>query len=296
MIIVKLWGGMGNQMFQYAAARRLAHVNGDILKLDTRWFGRQVAGDTLRSYELEPFSIAAEPASSAECRRLRGIDTRSWPKIVKRALSAVGYTTPASLVTEKHFHFDPEILQVKGDVYLEGYWQSERYFQEAEEVIRREFTIRTLPRPETAGLLERMRQTDSVSVHFRRGDYVTNANAATYHGTLAMEYYQKAIPEVCSRLRDPLLFVFSDDQEWVRANLRTTVPVVYVAEDGPRAAMEELRLMSACKHHIIANSSFSWWGAWLGSNPEKTVIAPERWFRSGEMSTRDLLPEGWSRL
>ncbi len=296
MIIVKLWGGLGNQMFQYAAARRLAHVNAEVLKLDTRWFGKEAPGDTARRYELDVFTLVADNAAADDSDRLRGRDTRRWPKIVKRLMNGIGYAVPSSYITEKHFHFNPEILQITGDAYLDGYWQSEKYFRDAAEIIRSDFQLVAEPQGMNRETLTMIEESNSVSIHVRRGDYITNASAAAYHGTLPLDYYHAALQTVQERVENPHLFVFSDDPGWVKDHLQTSLPVVYVEGNGARSASEDLRLMSVCKHHIVANSSFSWWGAWLGSARDSVVVAPERWFSDQVINTADLVPEGWLRL
>jgi hypothetical protein len=296
MIIVKLTGGLGNQMFQYAAARRLAHANRAELKLDTGWFGRETSGDTPRRYELGVFPLSADTATPGESQRLRGTDTRRWPRVVKRLITAVGYAAPKSYVAEKHFHFDPDILRLKSDVYLDGYWQSEKYFLDTAEIIRKDFTLKAAPQGSSAALLCEIAECESVSLHFRRGDYITNSSAAAYHGIASLDYYARAIENVRIRIASLRLFVFSDDMEWVKGNLHTDIPVTYVEGNGPDNAAEDLLLMSACRHHIIANSSFSWWGAWLGSNPDKVVVAPSAWFSAEGADTSDLIPERWLRI
>lgn len=295
MIIVRLWGGLGNQMFQYAAARRLAHVNGDRLKLDVSWFGRQAQGDTPRRYELGVFDILEEFASSAETARLRGPDIRRWPRFLKRLAAPLGIPR-RTYVGEKHYHFDPQILELRGDVYLDGYWQSGKYFQDAADVIREEFTLKSQPTESNARLLEEIADCDSVSVHFRRGDYVTNPSAAAYHGVASLDYYAAAMSEVRRRVPESRFFLFSDEPEWVKQNFKTDLPLTYVEGNGPDRGGEDLRLMSACRHHIVANSSFSWWGAWLGGNREKVVVAPQRWFMAGDNDTKDLIPEEWLKI
>lgn len=296
MIIVKLWGGLGNQMFQYAAARALALRNSDALKLDISWFDSIAPGDTPRKYELGVYPVAAEPASKAESRRLCGPDIRRCPKILKRLAASIGYQPPKSCIRESSLRFDPAIMEAHGDIYLDGYWQSEKYFVDAAEIIRREFTPQCSPEPVNAGFLQQIGKCSSVSVHFRRGDYVTNPHAAAYHGFISPDYYSSAMAEISRQVPGAHFFLFSDDVQWVRENLRSDFPVTYVDGNGEANAYEDIRLMSACRHHIIANSSFSWWGAWLGANQEKVVIAPERWFNSDDMGTEDLIPEGWLRL
>jgi hypothetical protein len=296
MIIVRLRGGLGNQMFQYAAGRRLALVNKAPLKLDLQWFEKVPPGDTERRFELGIFAGERQIASPEEIRDLRGIDTGGWPKLAKAFLKRTGLMVKRSWVREKHYHFDPEVLDLRGDFYLDGYWHSESYFADARETIVKDFALRTAPdaaNRECAGVIEAV---EAVSMHIRRGDYVTNPAAGRYHGVSPLEYYQAAVAEVAAKLRAPHFFAFSDDPDWVKANLRIAAPLTCVEHNGPEKAYEDLRLMTLCRHHIIANSSFSWWGAWLSRNPEKIVVAPRRWFNSDEIDTRDLIPASWLRL
>jgi hypothetical protein len=296
MIIVMLTGGLGNQMFQYAAARRLAHVTGQDLKLDHRWFSWRSAAKTPRCYELGVFALKAEAASAEESRWLRGGEASRSPKLVKRILAVVGYKAPASYRKEMYFQFDPHVLQITGDAYLDGYWQSEKYFSDTEQIIRSDFRLKAEPHEGNAEILTEIQSCESVSIHFRRGDYVTNPQSAACHGILPLSYYQAALEVLQKQLVKPRLFVFSDDLPWVREHLRTDLPLCYVEGNGTKSAAEDLRLMSACRHHIIANSSFSWWGAWLGTNPEKIVVAPDAWFSTHDINTSDLIPESWLRI
>ena len=295
MIIVKLWGGLGNQMFQYAAARRLALANDAPLKLDLGWFDRIPRGDTPREYELHVFNCVQDVASAREVKALRGVDTRRWPKAVKRLLEAAGLLVKRSCVREKHFHFDPEVLGLRGDLYLDGYWQSAKYFADAADAIRRDFTFRDAPDSVNREFAERIRGVEAVSLHVRRGDYVAGG-ASRHHVSNSLEYYAKAIAALTARLREPHFFVFSDEPAWVKENLRLDVPLTCVDLNGAGKGYEDLRLMSLCRHHIIANSSFSWWGAWLSDHPEKIVIAPRQWFARDDKNTADLIPEGWLQL
>ena len=296
MIIVKLWGGLGNQMFQYAAARRLSLVNETQLKLDLSWFQKVPSGDTPRPYDLNVFNTVQNVASPAEVKALRGIDIRRWPKVVKRFLQGTGLFINKSYVMEKHYHLDPEILDIHGDVYLDGYWQSARYFSDEERLIRQEFTIKIPPDLANREVADIIRNVEAVSLHVRRGDYVSDHKAGLHHGISPLAYYKKAISEIISRVENPHFFVFSDEPEWVKRNLSIDHPGTYVEHNGPEKGFEDLRLMSLCRHHIIAKSSFSWWGAWLAVHQEKIVIAPKNWFSEASIDTSDLIPDGWIRI
>lgn len=296
MVIVKLTGGLGNQMFQYAAGRRLALVNNSPLKLDLSWFADIPPKDTPRHYELSVFNSVQDVASPAEVKELRGVDISRWPKVLKQLSKTTGLFTKQSGVREKSFSFDPGILALRGDFHLDGYWQSAKYFLDVEDVIRRDFTFGVTQNAinrETGNVIQK---TESVSLHIRRGDYVTGKSAAQHHGSCSLEYYRSAVAEISGRLHNPYFFVFSDDPSWVREHLRLAVPLIFVEHNSSENGYEDLRLMSLCRHHIIANSSFSWWGAWLSSHPEKNVIAPQKWFKLADMDASDLLPDNWLLL
>jgi hypothetical protein len=293
MIIVKLMGGLGNQMFQYAAGRRLAHVHKTELKLDVSWFSEIAAIDTKRKYELAPFNLSARFASSEEIAKCKG------PELLRR----IAWLFPTALpffgkrhVYEKYFHFDPAVLTLSDNVYLEGYWQCPRYFEDIEDIIRNEFTVTPPPDATNRAMAEEIARSESVSVHVRRGDYVSNPSTNEYHGVCSLEYYQAAVKSILNCVSKPHFFIFSDDPVWAKKNLSVITPHTVIDRNGPDKAYEDMRLMSLCKHHIIANSSFSWWGAWLSKNPEKIVIAPKHWFKDPKIDARDLVPETWKRI
>lgn len=296
MIIVKLTGGLGNQMFQYATARRLALANVAQLKLDLSWFANIPPGDTRRQYELHVFNSVQDVASHIEVKALRGIEIRRWPKVVKRLVKTTGFFMKQTCVRERHYHFDPEILQLRGDVYLDGYWQSEKNFADVKDTIRKDLTVSIAPDPVNREIGDIIRSREAVSLHVRRGDYVSSKAANQHHVSSSLHYYKAAIAEMTARLRNPHFFVFSDEPAWVKSNLQVDVPMTCLEHNGPEKGYEDLRLMSICRHHIIANSSFSWWGAWLSDYPGKIVIAPQKWFKRGNIDTSDLFPESWLRL
>jgi hypothetical protein len=295
MIIVRLMGGIGNQMFQYAAARRLAHVLGVQLKLDLGWF-RDCKADSPRPYALCCFAISEHVASEKDISSICEKGSHG-----KRGLFArlMGRSRPFKCkrrIVEKHFHFDPEILELCDNAYLEGYWQSEKYFQDIADIIRTEFTITIEPCARNKQMTEIIGKSEAASLHVRRGDYALNPVTNQFHGLCSLDYYKKAIEMVASRVIAPHFFVFSDDPAWAKEKLVSEHPITFVDFNRPEKAYEDMRLMSLCRHHIIANSSFSWWGAWLNPSPNKIVVAPKRWFNAPELDDRDLIPEAWERL
>ena len=289
MISVRLEGGLGNQMFQYACGRALALRSGHELLLDTALLHRPEL-TTPRPYGLGVFNLAARLATPE--------DLAEKLSAFARLKAMVGHhTSPVwQTIREPHFHFAPDLFPAQFQrLALTGYWQSEKYFCDHADVIRRDFSLR----PECAArldaaLLERMSSTASVSLHIRRGDYVTNAHTLQYHGVCSLDYYQRAAALVAAQVRAPEFFVFTDDPAWARENLKLDFPQ-HLVSDGRWQDFEELILMSRCRHHIIANSSFSWWGAWLDPRPDKIVCAPHDWFQNAPHDTRDLLPAAWRR-
>ena len=289
MVIVKLIGGLGNQLFQYAAARRIAYINNVPLKLDISSF----VDYPLRAYKLQPFNVVQELASPEEVARLKGAGLAN--RIFRWTQQILPYHRRAWLV-ERQFHFDPAILRASGDVYLEGYWQSEKYFKDIEPIVRAEFTVKTAPDPVNEAMAQTIRRTQSVSLHIRRGDYVSDATMRHVHGICLLEYYYTAVARLIQAGVTPHFFIFSDDPPWAQANLKLKSPVTIVTHNGANRDYEDLRLMSLCHHHIIANSSFSWWGAWLSQNQNKIAFAPAKWFNTTERDTRDLIPDEWHRI
>lgn len=281
MIIVKLRGGLGNQMFQYTIGRNLALKNNTKLKLDVT----ELEQDKLRDYELGIFNISGSIAS-----RLGMMFIRKCSRgIISRILE------PHYLyIQEKDRYFDASILEKKGNIYLDGYWQSENYFKDIRNIIIKDFMIRCEPDKKNKSMLEKIENSNSVCIHVRRGDYISNKKISDIHGTCSLEYYHNAVKIIEKKVSNPTFFIFSDEPQWVKANLKIKYPTIYVDINKPEKGYEDLRLMSNCKHFIIANSSFSWWGAWLSNNPDKIICAPKRWFVS--MCEGDIVPKYWIRV
>jgi hypothetical protein len=289
-VVIRLVGGMGNQMFQYAAARAVALRCGSGLSLDLSWFG--TVSD--RRYALSPFGIHARLLGKTATNAL---PIRYWKRLARRLIGRVDDRWRGLPVfREKHFHFDPAVLNISEPVYLEGYYQSEKYFADFRGIIASDFRVIDPPSVAAHKMLEIIASHDAICLHVRRGDYVTNSKANAFHGLCPLEYYRKGLQIVSDGLADPHCFVFSDDPEWVRMNLKINLPVTLVDIHGPERAHDDLRLMASCKHFVIANSSLSWWGAWLGDSPGKRVVAPLEWFRNTGNDTKDLIPGSWTRI
>lgn len=290
MIISNILGGLGNQMFQYAVGRRLAEVTGQPFRLDLQ----DMRGYTVHRYGLDQFAISAPEATEADLPP-RGPKSRTLRRIDEALRRVIGRAGPRRVV-EQGYTFDPEILALREPVHLTGYWQSEKYFRDIADVIRADFALAQPMTPSREALRQQIAACNSVSVHVRRGDYVTNPDAAAVHGTCSPQWYAAAIERVSSGLVDPVWFVFSDDPDWVRANIATPPGTVHVDPQSDRRDAEDMHLMAACRAHIVANSTFSWWAAWLDPRADKRVVAPARWFADASKDTRDLIPQSWERL
>ena len=291
MIVSNVIGGLGNQMFQYAAGRAHSLKLGVSLRLDTRDFsGYQLH----QGFELNRlFNCCAEIATDIDLAKTIG-----WQrvKLAQRLLRKPQFKQfrHKNYVVEPYFNYWSDIKQLKDIVYLDGYWQSEQYFIEFADKIRAEFSFKLPFSAQNAEISEQISQVNAVSLHVRRGDYVSNKKNA-FISVCSLDYYRAAIEQTKSQVDKPVFFVFSDDIDWVKSNLVLDKTTVFVSHNDGSESFNDMRLMSLCKHHIIANSSFSWWGAWLNANPNKIVIAPKQWFAS-KLDDSDLVPANWLRL
>ncbi len=291
-MICNVIGGLGNQMFQYAAALELATVRGQSLYLDLSDFsGYRLHNGFELSRVFEGEFALAEEWQLRQILGWRGI--RFIRKVLKRPQLAALRSSP--FVVEPHFHFMPEFFDSPDNCYLVGYWQSERYFKVIEDIIRRVFAFKTSLSARNQELADEIASCNAVSLHIRRGDYANNAKTNATHGLCSLDYYKAAVHYISTRVKQPVFFIFSDDIAWVKDNLKMDFPCHYVDHNVDAESHNDMRLMSLCQHHIIANSSFSWWGAWLNPRVEKIVVAPRKWFANGT-KTEDLFPQGWVTL
>lgn len=286
MIISKITGGLGNQMFQYAIAKSIAKKRNDEFKLDISFYPKQ----TLRKYELNQFNIEENIANNDEITRLAG-NENTWFK-VKRKLG-FNPKRPKSYFSEKETtFFDGEVYSYEDNIYLDGYWQNEEYFKDIRDEILKDFTLKGDIAKEAKRYLSDIQNSQSVSLHVRRGDYVQNAHTNSVHGTCDLEYYQKAIKHIEQNVENPNFYIFSDDIAWCKENFEFLENKVFV--DDTKSAFDDLELMKNCKHNIIANSTFSWWGAWLNESENKIVVAPKVWWASRE--DKNLALEEWFKI
>lgn len=287
MIIVKLIGGLGNQMFQYALGRHLAIINDAKLKLDVSDFKNY----RLRHYALFFFNISADITSGVELKFIKKFNENKISDFLGMNYILVKQKNSGK---EKNLHYDESILKKRGNLYVDGSWQCEKYFEDIRPVLIEDFTVKSGPDEKIRAMLNKIKGCNSVCVHVRRGDYVKNPETNKVHGTCSLQYYRNSIGEIENKVKAPLFCVFSDDIEWCKENLKIKHPAFFVDFNAPEKAHEDLRLMSNCRHFIIANSSFSWWGAWLSENKNKIVCAPKKWFN--ELDEGDIVPKSWIRV
>ncbi|HBE43978.1 MAG TPA: alpha-1,2-fucosyltransferase [Deltaproteobacteria bacterium] len=292
MIVVRLIGGLGNQLFQYAVARHIAEINGAVLKLDISGFETY----KLHKYSLWPFNIKENFASLKEITTLMTLKQGIVGSIIRRILRKPPKLASTYIREKKPFQFDPDILNLSDGVYLAGSWQSEKYFADIGAIIRQEFTVKTPQAGKDRELAEQIASCESVSLHIRRGDYVSNPHTSEVHGTCGIDYYLRCVDCLTQTVKNPHFFIFSDEPEWAHNSLKLLYRTTIVGHNKADKNYEDLRLMSQCKHHIIANSTFSWWGAWLSQNPDKIVLVPKRWFKSDDYDPKDLIPDKWIKV
>ncbi|HVM77090.1 MAG TPA: alpha-1,2-fucosyltransferase [Candidatus Paceibacterota bacterium] len=300
MITTFFRGGLGNQMFQYAAGLALAKRNGadffcDITHINDRFPRRNF---TYRTFDL-PKVFSIEPRYTALSKLSQALPIPGvWLGIDLLFMNIREEFHQLEIIYEdKRLEFDPAVLAAKGNVMLYGRWENEKYFKDTEADVRQAFRFRNLLTGEASLVAKQIESSNSVSIHVRRGDYAAFKNVQQTMGETNINYYHDALRHMASRVQNPRFFVFSDDVEWCKKNLPQEFSYTFAepTSAGPHAAFH-LELMSRCKHNIIANSTFSWWGAWLNANPGKMVIAPKRWYADPALAGSDIVPVGWERL
>lgn len=290
-VIARIEGGLGNQLFQYAAARSLADRLDCELALDLR--GLDQNGD--RPFQLDLYHVRASVATPELLDSLP--DWRSSRlgrfKANLSQLAPLVFSFP--VFWPASFAFDARFEKISRPAYLVGYWQTEKYFAWNRNRLMQDIQLK-VPLSDDVPLLDLIRNTTSVALHIRRGDYVHNAAAAQFHGVCSMDYYHAAIAALKARFPEIHVFVYSDEPSWARANLQLDVPTHYVDANPVNMGYVDMELMCRCRHHVIANSSFSWWGAWRCKNPGQTVYAPRRWFADSSADTTDVVPSHWIKI
>jgi hypothetical protein len=288
-----LQGGLGNQMFQYAIARALAKRYQTDFLLNHSWFNQPLEGDTPRELQIHLLNI--------QDVGLDGTRFPSKPNKISRFFQKILPVKSLIIYQKRAFDYDPTLFNLdhikNRNLYLSGYWQAYPYFQSIQEQLKVEFQTKSTLSHHYKKYLDQIQSKESVMVHIRRGDYVNSPAASQYHGVLPLNYYLSAIQDIRSKKPQAHLFIFSDDLVWAQNTLASIPEKTFIEHDlCTDAVSQELQLMISCKHHIIANSTLSWWGAWLKEYEPGSVYAPNQWIKDPNLNLDYLLPTQWKRI
>jgi len=299
MILIRLAGGLGNQLFQYALGTYLAGKNHTELKIDlTLLEDKSIEHKifTHREYDLNAFHLPVKLASPEEIKHFNGHLYSYLPGKLYNQITWALFRSKR-LVVEKQRNFQPDVLNLPDDRCLVGAWQSEKYFIAIEQEIRKLYAFPDTLTGDSAALGIRIKDSNSLCVNVRRGDLVTSPLYEKMLGAMPPEYFQKGFEQIAGKEKIETVYVFTDDPEWAREHLRFPVATEFVGAEhnGPRY-VNKLHLMSLCRHFIIPNSTFSWWAAWLSTHPDKKVVAPKQWFRDPSLNSDDIVPDSWTRI
>lgn len=305
MIIVRLKGGLGNQLFQYAAARSLSIRLETELKLD---ISNYASDPYSRKYSLTHFNIQENFATQSEIEWYTKLERER--RYISKRISTPLYISLNKMLTrltgiplyyyEKSHAFNKEFFSLPSDVYLDGYWQTEKYFLDIKELIENEFTLKEQPDKRNASVLAEIIAVNSVSVHIRRTETIIRSRGGgpSLMASCPLNYFENCAKTISKYVRDPVFFVFSDDINWVKNNLTLDYPTHYVDHNDAEKDYMDLFLMSHCKHNIMPASTFSWWGAWLNSNHNKIVLTPKYWYKRAARAINysDLILQSWTKI
>ncbi len=287
MIIVKIEGGLGNQLFQYALGRHLAIKHKTCLKFDISEFDNK-KHLVVRTFELPKFKVNIDIARQEDINRAQNHSPKG--RLMEWIYGL--FSNEVKIKKEPVYNFAPAVLKYPDNIYLIGYWQSEKYFEGIEKTLRMDLKFSNELSAEQKKLHDKINDCNAVSMHVRRGDFVYNPNDP--HTICSVDYYKNAVEVISKKIKNPVFFVFSDGIEWTKKNIDIPYEHYYVSGNE---AWVDLKLMSSCKHNIIANSSFSWWGAYLNNYKQKVVICPAVWYKeNNDFLVSDLIPEKWNRL
>ena len=290
MIIVRVTGGLGNQMFQYAMYKSL-EKKGKLVKLDCKSFYETKKEHN--GYELERiFDIKPNKPTKEDLEKFDENNISTLFKIKRKLFGDKKF-----VYDTKEYVFNKDVYKLKNS-YLNGYWQSIKYFEGIENDIKKDFRFKNQLDNKNLEILNEIENSNSISIHIRRGDYMSPENYNMYGCIATPTYYKKAIKVIEEKVENPTFFVFSNDMDWVKKNIQINSRVFYIDINSGNGSYKDMQLMSNCKHNIIANSSFSWWGAWLNENKNKIVIAPKKWINREDVDSDkiELFCEGWTLL
>ncbi len=284
-------------MFQYAFGRSMSILHGRELKFDLGFYNKQNSKWAQRTYALGNFNTQVQLATKQELKPFQKyLGQNLLSKFLRRISAFFPYSAKSYILENpgQNFAFNARLFKtkLKPKAYFDGFWQTEKYFLDIEDIIRKDFTFKHEPDEANRKMLEQITSANSAAIHIRHGDNATKI--AAHHGVLPLEYYYDSIDQLAKLIDNPFFYIFSDDINWAEDNLKLNYPAVFVSHNGEEKHIEDLRLMSACKHHIIGNSTFSWWGAWLGQKPGQKVFAPSRYHMNVNITMNDYYPSHWN--
>lgn len=290
MMIIRLSGGLGNQLFQWAFGQGL----GASLNAEIKYDPTDLSTDQLRNFELHQIIDSIEIASDEEIKTNRR-ESNQFELFRRKINTIFSPYFRRNIICEQTYLFDENLLKkANRNAYFEGYWQNEKYFNFIRGKILEQITFPQSNNPAFQELKTKFSNENITSIHVRRGDYAKNPRLLNIHGLCSAEYYQKAISLIKSKSPETTFFVFSDDIEWCKKNLSDSVNLNFV--DSTSSMFEDFELLSLSTHNITANSSFSWWGAWLNENPDKLIVSPKDWFQNTQIDFSELVPQNWIKI
>lgn len=297
MVQVALRGGLGNQMFEYSLGFVLAKKYKTDLVLDATFLNDRFPRKnfTYRNYDMDIFDLSPRFTAFSKISETMPVPGL-WLGLDLGLAEVMSVLGARKIIREKDTqHFDPEVLLAGGNVRLWGFWQNWRYFDDVSDELRQTFRFKHPLPSEPTELAKKIMSTNSIALSVRRSDYTNSVNTKIF-GATDTAYYDRAIAYLAANVTAPHFFIFSDDISWCREHIQPQFPTTYVPNElrGPKWAWT-LELASLCKHHIIANSTFWWWAAWLSGNPGKIIIAPKRW-GADSVDSSHIVPSQWLTL
>lgn len=283
-ILIRLQGRMANQMFEWALGKAIKKQTGI----------QPIFDDSEETQKLSVFNLDFKKYAIKKPLRYKLFRKTIPFRNIRNKLTKIKIKLP-KLVENPYFKYDEKYINVQAPIYLDGFFQSYKYLENIREELLQDFSLKKPLNKKNKEILEQIKNTESVSLHYRRTDYL-KSRVANVMGACTDEYYQNAVKTISEKINKPLtLFIFSDDPKWVKENVKFDHKTIVVDINSGRQGYFDMELMKNCKHNIIANSSFSWWAAWLNENPNKIVVAPKVWMKNIE-SDYDLMPPEWIRL
>ena len=289
MVVIKLSGGIGNQLFQYAFGRSISLKYDINVEFDIFFYNSNFNNVTKRELQLQKFNTQLTYFNSNKFIKYIYLNN-NIPSKIKRIIYHPNY----KYINESNF--SDSLFHCKRIYYFDGYWQSEIFFNSYSKILRDELTFNLDYTTDELRLINSIKSNNSISLHIRRGDYITNKKAFLHHGICSLEYYENAIQFFKNKFSNCKFYIFSDDINWAKMNLSIANDAIFINLNLNFKDLKELRLMSYCSNHIISNSSYSWWGAWLNPSTSKIVIRPSPWFTLNKKIDSVICPPNWLKF